>query len=118
MLLSMAFARSNDYDDDKDPTWSVNIFDPEGQDKGLIEVDTKNYDKKFTNWFRWKLALLATRTFTERSTFYWPGTATELLTSPSTAKAMFIKNFVILIVQYIILFFIPVSCLIATYKKT
>ena len=87
MLLSMAFARSNDYDDDKDPTWSVNIFDPEGQDKGLIEVDTKNYDKKFTNWFRWKLALLATRTFTERSTFYWPGTATELLTSPSTAKA-------------------------------
>ena len=87
MLLSMAFARANDYDDDKDPTWTINIFDPEGQDRGLIEFNGKNYDKKFMNWFRWKLALLSTRTFTERSTFYWPGTVTELLTSPSTAKS-------------------------------
>jgi len=37
------------------------------------------------NWLRWKLALLATRTFTERSTFWWPGTVTELINTPSTA---------------------------------
>ena len=30
MIVSIAFARSNDYDDDKDPTWAINIFDPEG----------------------------------------------------------------------------------------
>ena len=87
MLTSIAFARSNDYDDDKDPTWTVNIFDPEGQDRGLLEFNGRNYDKKITNWLRWKVALLATRTFTERSTFYWPGTVTELISSPSTAKS-------------------------------
>lgn len=87
MLLSIAFARSRDYDDDKDPTWTINIFDTAGKDKGLIDFDGKNYDLKFTNWLRWKLALLATRTFTERSTFYWPGTVTELISSPSTAKS-------------------------------
>lgn len=87
MLLTVAFARANDYDDDKDPTWTVNIFDPEGQDKPWLEYNAKNHDKKFMNWLRWKLALLSTRTFTERSTFYWPGTVTELLTSPSTAKS-------------------------------
>lgn len=87
MLLSIAFARANDYDDDKDPTWTLNIFDPKGSNKDLIEFNSKNYDKKFQNWLRWKLALLATRTFTERSTFYWPGTVTELISSPSTAKS-------------------------------
>ena len=87
MLLTVAFARANDYDDDKDPTWTVNIFDPNGQDKPWLEYNAKNHDKKFMNWLRWKLALLSTRTFTERSTFYWPGTVTELLTSPSTAKS-------------------------------
>ena len=87
MLLSIAFARANDDDDDKDPTWTVNIFDPEKQDRGFIEYNSKNHDKKFANWLRWKLALLSTRTFTERSTFYWPGTAVELISSPSTAKS-------------------------------
>jgi hypothetical protein len=87
MLLTIAFARANDYDDDKDPTWTINIFDPKGQDKPWLEYNAKNHDKKFMNWLRWKLALLSTRTFTERSTFYWPGTVTELLTSPSTAKS-------------------------------
>ena len=87
MIASIAFARSNDYDDDKDPTWTINIFDPEGQDRGLLEFNGRNYDKKITNWLRWKVALLATRTFTERSTFYWPGTVTELISSPSTAKS-------------------------------
>ena len=87
MMTSIAFARSNDYDDDKDPTWTINMFDPKGEDRGLVEFNGKNYDKKFTNWFRWKVALLSTRTFTERSTFYWPGTVTELISSPSTAKS-------------------------------
>lgn len=87
MLLSIAFARTNDYDEDKEPMWTINVFDPEGEDRGLVDFNPENADKKFTNWFRWKLALLATRTFTERSTFYWPGTVTELISSPSTAKS-------------------------------
>lgn len=86
MLWSIAFARSND-DDDKKPGWTINLFDPEGEDRGLIEVNTKNLGRGFNNWLRWKLALLSTRTFTERSTFYWPGTVTELISSPSTAKS-------------------------------
>lgn len=86
MILSIAFARAND-DDDKDPTWTINLFDPEGEDRPWLQYNSKNHDKKFMNWLRWKLALLSTRTFTERSTFYWPGTVTELLTSPSTAKS-------------------------------
>lgn len=86
MLLSIAFARAND-DDDKTPTWTINLFDPEDEDRSFLQYDSRNHDKKFLNWLRWKLALLSTRTFTERSTFYWPGTVTELLTSPSTAKA-------------------------------
>lgn len=87
MTWSIAFARTNDYDDDKDPMWTVNIFDPEGEDRGILEFNGKNANDKMLNWTRWKLALLATRTFTERSTFYWPGTVTELISSPSTAKS-------------------------------
>ena len=87
MTWSIAFARTNDYDDDKDPMWTVNIFDPEGEDRGILEFNGKNAGDKMLNWTRWKLALLATRTFTERSTFYWPGTITELISSPSTAKS-------------------------------
>ena len=30
MTWSIAFARTNDYDEDKDPMWTFNIFDPEG----------------------------------------------------------------------------------------
>ena len=87
MLWSIAFARTNDYDYDKDPMWTVNIFDPEGEDRGILQFNGKNAEDKMLNWVRWKLALLATRTFTERSTFYWPGTVTELISSPSTAKS-------------------------------
>ena len=87
MTWSIAFARTNDYDEDKDPMWTVNIFDPEGEDRGILEFNGKNAGDKMLNWTRWKLALLATRTFTERSTFYWPGTVTELISSPSTAKS-------------------------------
>ena len=87
MLWSIAFARTNDYDDDKDPMWTVNVFDPEGKDRGILQFNGKNAGDKMLNWTRWKLALLATRLFTERSTFYWPGTITELISSPSTAKS-------------------------------
>lgn len=87
MLFSIAFARSNDYDDDKDPTWSINIFSPEGEDLPILYYNGNNHGDKFNNWLRWKMALLATRTFVETSTFYWPGTVTELITSPSTAKS-------------------------------
>ena len=87
MVWSIAFARTNDYDDDKNPIWTVNIFDPEGEDRGILEFNGSNSKDKILNWTRWKLALLATRTFTERSTFYWPGTVTELISSPSTAKS-------------------------------
>lgn len=86
MLWSIAFARSND-DDDKDPVWTVNVFDPENEDRSWLEVDWNRSGSSALNWVRWKMALLATRTFTERTTFYWPGTVTELLTSPSTAKS-------------------------------
>ena len=87
MLFSIAFARRHDYDDDKDPMWTVNIFDPEGEDRGILEFNGNNAGDKMLNWLRWKTALLATRTFTERITFYWPGTVTELISSPSTAKS-------------------------------
>ena len=87
MLFSIAFARRHDYDEDKDPMWTVNIFDPEGEDRGILQFNGTNAGDKMLNWTRWKLALLATRTFTERATFYWPGTVTELVSSPSTAKS-------------------------------
>lgn len=87
MMWSIAFARTNDYDDDKDPMWTVNIFDPEDEDRSILNFNGKNSGDKMLNWMRWKMALLATRTFTERSTFYWPGTVVELINSPSTAKS-------------------------------
>lgn len=87
MLFSIAFARRHDYDEDKEPMWTVNIFDPEGEDRGVLEFNGNNAGDKTLNWMRWKLALLMTRTFTERATFYWPGTVTELISSPSTAKS-------------------------------
>jgi hypothetical protein len=87
MLFSIAFARRHDYDDDKEPMWTVNVFDPEGEDRGILEFNGNNAGDKTLNWMRWKLALLMTRTFTERATFYWPGTVTELISSPSTAKS-------------------------------
>ena len=87
MLFSIALARTHDYDDDKDPMWTLNIFDPEGEDRGLLEFNGTNAGDKALNYLRWKLALLSTRTFTERITFFWPGTVTELISSPSTAKS-------------------------------
>ena len=88
MLWSVAFARTNDYDDDKDPVWLVNIAGimPWSKEK-LLTFDFDNADKKFFDFLRWKLALLSTRGFTERLTSWWPPTVLELFTSPSTAKS-------------------------------
>jgi len=83
MLWSIAFARKNDYDDDKKPAWTLNLT---GDDIGL-HVNTKNMDDKFYDWFRWKMALLATRGFTERLTSWWLPTAIEPLTSPTVATS-------------------------------
>ena len=88
MLWSVAFARSNNYDDDKDPVWLINIAGlmPWTKDK-FLTFNFDNADKKFFDFLRWKLALLATRGFTERLTSWWPPTVLELFTSPSTAKS-------------------------------
>ena len=88
MLWSVAFARSNDYDDDKDPVWLLNIAGlmPWREEK-FLTFDFDNADKKFFDFLRWKLALLSTRGFTERLTSWWPPTVLELFTSPSTAKS-------------------------------
>ena len=88
MLWSVAFARTNNYDDDKDPVWLVNIAGlMPWRDEKLLTFDFDNADKKFFDFLRWKLALLSTRGFTERLTSWWPPTVLELFTSPSTAKS-------------------------------
>ena len=88
MLWSVAFARSNNYDDDKDPVWLVNIAGlMPWTDEKLLTLDLDNADKKFFDFLRWKLALLSTRGFTERLTAWWPPTVLDLFTSPSTAKS-------------------------------
>ena len=83
MVWSWFFARENDYDDDKENAWTLELF---GENKGL-HFKTLNMDKKFFNWMRWKMALLSTRTFTERLTPWTPQVAIELFTSPSTATS-------------------------------
>lgn len=85
-LWSIAFARKHDYDDTT-PTWTVNVIG----DGPFLDINTNNYFDKLMNWGRWKLALVAERSFTERVTFYWPGTINELINSPSTATT-FLEN--------------------------
>lgn len=81
MIWSVAFARANDYDDDKDPAWTLNLIG-EGP---LLDINLKNADSKFMDFMRWKLALLATRGFTERLTPWWIPTMTEIISNPTTA---------------------------------
>lgn len=88
MLWSVAFARTNNYDDDKDPAWLVNIAGiMPWTDEKLISFNSNDVSLKFNDFLRWKLALLATRGFTERLTSWWAPTVLELFTSPSTAKS-------------------------------
>lgn len=83
MLWSVAFARKHNYDDDKDPAWTLNLA---GDNKGL-HFKTKNMDDKFIDWMRWKLALLSTRSFTERLTPWTPQVGIELFTSPTVVTS-------------------------------
>ena len=83
MLWSFAFARANNYDDDKDPAWQINLMG----DDYWIKFKTDNMDDKFFDWMRWKLALLATRGFTERLTPWTPQIAVELFTSPTVVTS-------------------------------
>ena len=83
MLWSIGFARSNNYDDDKEPAWKLNLIG----DGPLLEFKTEHMSDKFADWFRWKMALLATRGFTERLTPWWAPTALEPLTSPTVATS-------------------------------
>lgn len=82
-LWSVAFARSNNYDDDKEPVWKLNLIG----DGPLLEIKPNHVQEKFMDFLRWKLALLATRGFTERLTSWWAPTVSELFTSPSTATS-------------------------------
>lgn len=83
MLWSVAFARSNNYDDDKEPVWTLNLIG----DGPLLDIKPNHVEEKFMDFLRWKLALLATRGFTERLTSWWAPTVLELFTSPSTATS-------------------------------
>ena len=83
MLWSISFARTHNYDDDKTPAWSLNLT---GDNKGL-HFNMNNMDDKFADWARWKLALLATRGFTERLTPWTPQVGVELFTSPSVVTS-------------------------------
>lgn len=95
MLWSVAFARSHDYDEDKDPVWTLNVDLKETlpwnwfNDKNVVDLDFnfKNADDKFLDFLRWKLALLSTRGFTERFTPWWLPTAFEPLTSPTVVTS-------------------------------
>ena len=59
MLWSVAFARANDYDDDKNPVWLVNIAGvvPWTKEK-LLTFDFDNADKKFFDFYRYFLLYL------------------------------------------------------------
>lgn len=83
MLWSIAFARSNNYDDDKEPVWKLNLIGG----GPLLEINLNHVKEKFMDFLRWKLALLSTRGFTERLTSWWAPTVVELFTSPSTATS-------------------------------
>lgn len=90
-LWSLAFARRHDLDD-KASAWIIDLISPEEQKEydvnlGPVKFNTGNAMSNMLNWVRWKIALLATRTMTERSTFYWPGTGLELIQSVSTAQS-------------------------------
>lgn len=80
---------SGDEDDDKDPVWTLNIFDPEGEDRPLLDVDWSRANNSLKNWMRWKLMLLNTRLINERLTPWLPQTAMDLINSPTTALSYY-----------------------------
>lgn len=72
-------------DDDKDPNWTINVFDPEDEDRNLIDFrdDVESYSKDFQKLVLWDTAALLTKLTFERTTPYWYGTIIDIIKSPT-----------------------------------
>lgn len=72
-------------DDDKDPNWTINMFDPEDEDRNLIDFrdDVESYSKDFQRLVLWDTAALLTKLTFERTTPYWYGTIVDIIKSPT-----------------------------------
>lgn len=72
-------------DDDKDPNWTINVFDPEDEDRNLIDFrdDVKSYSKDYQKLVLWDTAALLTKLTFERTTPYWYGTIIDIIKSPT-----------------------------------
>ena len=82
-----AWAMGADDDAPEGPGWTLNLVDPEGEDRDLIEIDKKNLKDNLIYWFKWEAALVSARAFNESVTGYWPTTITETITTVSVAKS-------------------------------
>lgn len=82
-----AWAMGADDDAPEGPGWTLNLVDPEGEDRDLIEIDKKNLKANLIYWFKWESALVSARAFNESVTGYWPTTITETITTVSVAKS-------------------------------
>lgn len=72
-------------DDDKDPNWTINVFDPEDEDRNLIDFrdDVESYIKDYQKLVLWDTAALLTKLTFERTTPYWYGTIIDIIKSPT-----------------------------------
>lgn len=72
-------------DDDKYPNWTINVFDPEDEDRNLIDFrdDVESYNKDFQRLVLWDTAALLTKLTFERTTPYWYGTIIDIIKSPT-----------------------------------
>lgn len=72
-------------DDDKDPNWTINVFDPEDEDRNLIDFrdDVESYSKDYQKLVLWDTAALLTKLTFERTTPYWYGTIIDIIKSPT-----------------------------------
>lgn len=72
-------------DDDKDPNWTINVFDPEDEDRNLIDFrdDVESYSKDYQRLVLWDTAALLTKLTFERTTPYWYGTIIDIIKSPT-----------------------------------
>lgn len=72
-------------DDDEDPNWTINVFDPEDEDRNLIDFrdDVESYNKDFQRLVLWDTAALLTKLTFERTTPYWYGTIIDIIKSPT-----------------------------------
>ena len=72
-------------DNDKDPNWTINVFDPEDEDRNLIDFrdDVESYSKDYQKLVLWDTAALLTKLTFERTTPYWYGTIIDIIKSPT-----------------------------------